>query len=59
MELDPTDAANNGVATNDDTKMTLTTPMGTVGVFISEGGLDLEDGASQSVYARPTYVGDP
>jgi hypothetical protein len=33
--------------------------MGTVGVFISEGGLDLEDGASQSVYARPTDMGDP
>ena len=59
MELDPTDAANAGVASNDDTKLTLSTPMGTVGVFISEGGLDLEDGASQSVYGRPTDVGDP
>lgn len=59
MELDPTDAANAGVASNDDTKLTLSTPMGTVGVFISEGGLDLEDGASQSVYGRPTDIGDP
>ena len=58
MELDPTDAASAGVASNDDTKLTLSTPMGTVGVFISEGGLDLEDGASQSVYARPTDTGD-
>ena len=66
MELDPgattpsgsTDTSP-GNAQNDDTKMTLTTPYGTVGVFISEGGLDLEDGASQSVYARPTDVGDP
>jgi outer membrane protein OmpU len=67
MELDPgstqaateTTATNTQAAHNDDSKLTLTTPMGTVGVFISEGGLDLEDGASQSVYARPTDMGDP
>ena len=59
MELDPTDATDGGVATNDDTKLTLTTPYGTFGVFVSEGGLDVEDGASQSVYARPTDSGDP
>ena len=66
MELDPAvsgsgtgDANTNGQANNDDTKMTLTTPMGTVGVFVSEGGLDVEDAASQSVYARPTDAGDP
>ena len=59
MELDPTDAANGGTATNDDTKLTLTTPYGTFGAFVLEGGLDLEDGASQSVYARPTDMGDP
>ena len=60
MELDPDAvAADNGAAQNDDTKLTVTTPMGTVGVFISEGGLDVEDAASQSVYARPTDVGDP
>ena len=66
MELDPgattpsgsTDTSP-GNAQNDDTKMTLTTPYGTVGVFISEGGLDVEDAASQSVYARPTDMGDP
>ena len=66
MELDPgattpsgsTDTSP-GNAQNDDTKLTLTTPYGTVGVFISEGGLDLEDAASQSVYARPTDIGDP
>jgi hypothetical protein len=67
MELDPgatspateTSTGDTQSAQNDDTKLTLTTPMGTVGVFISEGGLDLEDGASQSVYARPTDIGDP
>ena len=60
MELDPDAvAADNGAAQNDDSKLTLTTPMGTVGVFISEGGLDVEDAASQSVYGRPTDIGDP
>ena len=67
MELDPgaTAAATDTTATdtqsaqNDDAQLTLTTPYGTVGVFISEGGLDLEDAASQSVYARPTDIGDP
>ena len=60
MELDPNAVAvDNAEAQNDDTKMTLTTPMGTVGVFVSEGGLDVEDAASQSVYARPTDAGDP
>ena len=65
MELDPgataaaTDTTNPDLqgAQNDDTKLTLTTPMGTVGVFISEGGLDVEDSASQSVYSRPTDMG--
>ena len=59
MELDPADASAGGAATNDDTKLTLTTPYGTVGVFVLEGGLDAEDAASQSVYSRPTDMGDP
>jgi hypothetical protein len=67
MELDPgatspsteTSTGDTQSAQNDDTKLTMTMPYGTVGVFISEGGLDLEDGASQSVYARPTDIGDP
>ena len=65
MELDPnavsasTTASTAADAENDDTKLTLSTPYGTVGVFISEGGLDVEDAASQSVYARPTDIGDP
>ena len=28
-------------------------------MFVLEGGLDVEDAASQSVYARPTDMGDP
>ena len=60
MELDPDAvAADNGAAQNDDTKLTVSTPYGTFGVFVSEGGLDVEDAASQSVYARPTDAGDP
>jgi hypothetical protein len=59
MELDPADASTGGAATNDDTKLTLTTPQGTIGVFVLEGALDVEDAASQSVYARPTDIGDP
>jgi outer membrane protein OmpU len=66
MELDPGATTAAGTtdnspqnAQNDDTKLTMTTPYGTVGVFISEGGLDKEDGASQSVYSRPTDSGDP
>ena len=65
MELDPgatavtgsTDTESLQSAQNDDTKLTLSTPFGTVGVFISEGGLDVEDAASQSVYSRPTDMG--
>ena len=60
MELDPgaVDTSNTTQnAQNDDTKLTLSTPYGTVGVFISEGGLDVEDAASQSVYSRPTDMG--
>ena len=61
MELDPNavSSGTNAAAENDDTKLTLSTPYGTVGVFISEGGLDVEDAASQSVYGRPTDIGDP
>ncbi len=65
MELDPnavsagTTASAQSGAENDDTKLTLSTPYGTFGVFISEGGLDVEDAASQSAYARPTDMGDP
>jgi hypothetical protein len=56
VQMDPGVA---GIQVNDDAQLTLTTPYGTFGLFVSEGGLDLEDGASQSVYARPTDIGDP
>jgi len=38
----------------DDSKVTLTTSYGTFGVFVSEGGLDTDNAASQSVYSRPS-----
>ena len=63
MVLDPgatavgTTADETQGAQNDDTQLTLTTPYGTVGMFVSEGGLDVEDAASQSVYSRPTDMG--
>ena len=60
MELDPGAVTASGqAAENDDTKLTVGTPYGTFGIFISEGGLDVEDAGSQSAYARPTDMGDP
>jgi hypothetical protein len=41
-------------ATNDDAKLTLTTPQGTIGIFLGEGGLGVDNAASQSVIARPS-----
>ena len=41
-------------ATNDDAKLTLTTPNGTVGIFLGEGGLGVDNAGSQSVIARPS-----
>ena len=46
-----------GVMDIADQSLTLVTSIGTLGAFISEGGLDLEDGATRSVYGRPTDSG--
>ncbi len=43
-----------GATVQDDSKLTLTTPIGTLGVFIHEGGLDVDNAASQSVISRPS-----
>ena len=43
-----------GATVQDDAKLTLTTDYGTLGVFISEGGLDVDNTASQSVVSRPS-----
>ena len=40
--------------TQDDGQLTLTTEYGTFGAFVSEGGLDTDNSASQSVISRPS-----
>ena len=47
------DAVESG-ATNDDAKLTLTMPVGTIGVFLGEGGMGVDNAASQSVQSRPS-----
>ena len=61
IAMDPGNSGNDDTSSveNDDSSLTLSTPYGTVGVFSMAGALDVEDGASQSVYGRPTDVGDP
>ena len=46
-----------GQTQQDDGQLTLTTDYGTLGVFISEGGLDTDNTASQSVISRPSDTG--
>jgi len=42
-------------ATNDDAKLTVTAPgLGTVGIFLGEGGMGRDNAGSQSVIARPS-----
>jgi len=51
------DVASGGTPDQDDSSLTLSTPYGTVGFFISEGGLNVDDAASASVYGRATDLG--
>ena len=51
------DVASGGAPDQDDSSLTLSTPYGTVGVFISEGGLNVDDAASASVYGRQSDLG--
>jgi len=61
VDFDPSDAApaaSDGNATGvDDSKLALTTPFGTFGVFITEGGLRAENAGSASIIARPSDLG--
>ena len=57
MALDPN--STDGTALNDDTTLTLATSYGTLGFFMLDGGLSVQNGASNSVYGRPTDIGDP
>ena len=57
VQFDPGAQTNAGQGGIDDTRLELTTPYGTLGVYVSEGGLDTDNKNSQSVYARPTDIG--
>ena len=54
VQMDPSAAASNATNTTDDSRLEVTTSYGTLGIYVSEGGLDTDNAASQSVYARPT-----
>jgi len=43
-----------GTTVQDDAKLTIGTGVGTMGIFVSEGGLDADNAASQSVVSRPS-----
>jgi len=58
MELDPNAvASDNAAAQNDDTALTLATPYGTVGVFVSEGGLNQQMAFSAAAYKAGVDLG--
>jgi hypothetical protein len=60
VQYDPGNTAASTGGSNgqiDDSQLTLTTNLGTFGIFVSEGGLDVDNAASQSVYGRPTDIG--
>jgi hypothetical protein len=54
MELDPGSTTS---TPNDDTKLTMTTPYGTVGAFVSEGGMDATLKFSPAAYDAGIDVG--
>ena len=54
LQFDPGTASDGNKSGIDDQRLEITTPQGTVGFYIQEGGLDVDNGGSQSVYARPT-----
>jgi len=56
VQLDSGDAASTSSGVFDDSRLELTTSYGTVAAYVSEGGLDTDNSASQSVYARPTDI---
>jgi len=54
VQMDPGATTTAGGGGLDDTRLELTTGYGTLGIYVSEGGLDTDNSASQSVYAFPT-----
>ena len=60
VQFDPGNATGSDAyeVQNDDSQLTLTMGnIGTVGIFVSEGGLNVDDSASASVYGRATDLG--
>jgi len=57
VQMDPGAQTTAGSGAIDDTRLELTSPFGTIGVYVSEGGLDTDNKNSQSVYGRPTDIG--
>ena len=56
VQFDPGATTNNGGV--DDTRLELSSAdYGTIGFYVSEGGLDVDNAGSQSVYGRPTDIG--
>ena len=55
IQMEPSAA---GAQTVADSQLTLATSYGTLGLFITEGGLDLEDAGTRGVIARATDSGD-
>lgn len=54
IQMDP---ASGGNAAFDDSQLTITSGYGTLGIYVTEGGLDTDNSASQSVYGRPSDIG--
>ena len=58
VQFDPGATSTAGGGGIDDTRLEVTIPnMATVAMYVSEGGLDTDNAASQSVYGRPTDIG--
>ena len=57
VQFDPGATSTAGGGGIDDTRLELTTGYGTLGVYVSEGGLDVDNSGSQSVYGRPSDIG--
>jgi len=53
----PDSTSDDGNGQIDDSRLELTTTYGTLGVYVSEGGLDTDNANSQSVYGRPSDIG--
>ena len=53
----PSTTTNTGNAYIDDSRLEIGTNFGTIGIYVTEGGLDVDNAASRSVYGRPTDIG--